>query len=279
MSSFYFVVQYVPNPQSGERVNVGVLVVSGQRFACRFVQNWTRTQRFGREDIHFLRDFAEHLADLERKGESLPWSAESGGLALAEWAAAWNNSIQVTEPRASLEDLHQLLSRMFELLVQDAKRKPPSFRDHRHAVQITTEAVTEAVEHIMGVVGSRDLVRRNPEIEGKATRHNFDVAVWNGRPLLAAQAMSFEGGEIKKLRSDIDAAAFGVIDVRAQYGQLDFAAVLLPPTNRSSAGFRDAFDRAQQVFSSVGAAVVHAPDAKAWASTAVSRYRDYLVGS
>ena len=45
MTSYYSVVQYVPNPMSGERVNVGVIAFDGHAVRTRFLRNWTRARR------------------------------------------------------------------------------------------------------------------------------------------------------------------------------------------------------------------------------------------
>ncbi len=47
MASFYTVVQYVPDPVTDERVNIGVIVAAEDTVQSRFLSNWRRVKQFG----------------------------------------------------------------------------------------------------------------------------------------------------------------------------------------------------------------------------------------
>jgi len=51
MTPYYTVVQCVPDPIAGERINIGVIVLGEGRLSCRFVRTWRRVAQFAREDI------------------------------------------------------------------------------------------------------------------------------------------------------------------------------------------------------------------------------------
>src|SRR6266700_2867713 len=51
MPTTYTVVQYVPDPIADERLNVGVIAVSGGRARSRFLTNWRRAERFGNASV------------------------------------------------------------------------------------------------------------------------------------------------------------------------------------------------------------------------------------
>src|SRR5438552_11668042 len=101
MSTTYTVVQYVPDPIADERLNIGVIAISGDRARARFLANWTRAERFGNASVHALRDFARQideatLPDLALRG--LGGRVELSEARLQEMAKRWVNSIQFTTP-------------------------------------------------------------------------------------------------------------------------------------------------------------------------------------
>jgi hypothetical protein len=52
MTSWYSVIQYVPDPIAGELINIGLLVSDEQEVQVHFLQNWERVRCFGMsEDI------------------------------------------------------------------------------------------------------------------------------------------------------------------------------------------------------------------------------------
>jgi Protein of unknown function (DUF3037) len=58
MPGYYSVVQYLPDPVTDERVNIGVITYGDGGIRCRFLRTWTRVRMFGGEDVSFLREFA-----------------------------------------------------------------------------------------------------------------------------------------------------------------------------------------------------------------------------
>src|SRR6266571_3423111 len=62
MPTTYTVVQYVPDPIADERLNVGVIAVSGGRARSRFLTNWLRAERFGNARVRVL-SVKQALAD------------------------------------------------------------------------------------------------------------------------------------------------------------------------------------------------------------------------
>lgn len=126
--SRYSIVRYVPDPLREERVNVGVALVAedGSFARCRFLHNWSRVRGFGAEDISFLKEFA---ADLEREMARTADLFEPRGFeadCLGAYAANWANSIQLSEPRASVaDDLDALLTRLVhQFLVEPTPGAP-----------------------------------------------------------------------------------------------------------------------------------------------------------
>ena len=61
MSTTYTVVQYVPDPIADERLNIGVIAISGDRARARFLTNWARAERFGNASVNVLPLFSPSL--------------------------------------------------------------------------------------------------------------------------------------------------------------------------------------------------------------------------
>jgi hypothetical protein len=113
MTSKYSVIQYVPNPISDERINVGVVAFDEKNVKVHFLSRWERVCCFGAaENIDFLRDFAHRMEEAAEAGLLLPGD-EAGKVPkherLTKIAKGWINSIQFTEPRGSLEDIDSLI--------------------------------------------------------------------------------------------------------------------------------------------------------------------------
>ena len=99
MITKYCVVRYVPNPLSGETVNVGVVAWGEGKIATEFVKNWKRVKAFGREDISFLREFVEQAEASSILGRNLPSLGPTpiSEQQLQEITESWSNSIQFSD--------------------------------------------------------------------------------------------------------------------------------------------------------------------------------------
>jgi hypothetical protein len=119
MTSWYSVIQYVPNPIAGELINIGLLVSDEQEVRVHFLQNWERVRCFGMsEDIDLLKNFAHKVQEGTKEGLLFPGDHPSDLPAherLVNVARGWMNGIQCiqfTEPCSSLASVDQLLEAM-----------------------------------------------------------------------------------------------------------------------------------------------------------------------
>jgi hypothetical protein len=96
MTSYFSVVQYVPDPITNERMNVGVLVFGDGQVRARFTSDWKRVEDFGSADAAEVRDAVRDVGRLTEEGVKAA-------------AGRWLNSIQLTQPSASLRDPEVLL--------------------------------------------------------------------------------------------------------------------------------------------------------------------------
>ena len=112
MTARYTVVQYVPDPMAGERINFGVITWDDEAICSRFVTDWRHVRSFGKEDIGFLRDFVDAVAGATSKQLGLPAIGETEELdssRLEKMIGTWGYSIQFAEPRGSTKNAEALL--------------------------------------------------------------------------------------------------------------------------------------------------------------------------
>lgn len=116
MSSRYSLIRYVPNPISGERINIGVVSIGINDVGVvyvRFLKDWSRVEAFGMEDISFLKEFAVRLeaeaAAIRQSPEDTHEYYTMRMLDIIEQKRQWSNGIQFTELRDSLEDPETIL--------------------------------------------------------------------------------------------------------------------------------------------------------------------------
>ncbi|MEM6435728.1 MAG: DUF3037 domain-containing protein [Cyanobacteria bacterium P01_D01_bin.115] len=234
MVSRYSVIQYVPNPISGERINVGVLAFDDEKVQVRFLSSWDRVRCFGqREDVSMLRDFSRQMAEAAESGflfpGDMPGETPKHERLLAV-AHGWMNSIQFTEPRGSLEAVDHLLEGMAQTYLLDIEH-PPKPRDRQFAARIATNHVRNLLKRQFGADAAKELLRKNYELPGNHKNHKFDVTVANGKPFFAAHGISFE---VQTSEAVMDALAWMIVDVKESSPELPLAVVTLPPTQEMS---------------------------------------------
>jgi len=129
MASHYTVVQYVPDPATDERINVGVLTYGDGQIRCRFLRDWRRVEQFGGEDIGFLRDLARDIqtaAGAQPTLFAMPGAGRLDEETLRRMIGRWRNSVQFTPTRASLLKPAELLDDVAGRFLRESK--PRAFR-------------------------------------------------------------------------------------------------------------------------------------------------------
>jgi len=272
MPSRYSVVQYAPDPFSGERVNIGVFVFGEGKFLSEFLDSWERVECFAAgADTRFLRDFAATVQDADP--EQLGLVPQEGFASLTEAdfrkiAASWANAIQFTPPRASLDNPEQLLADITPLFLrQGSARRRPAFtpRSRRTAARIAAEGLDNAVRR----AGFDVDVRRRAWLNGRVERYEFDALAENGTPFIVTHGLSFELADEGEVIRNVDALGLAVRDVRDAFPDLDIGIVGL---RRPSDEERAPFLRALHLFGAFGARVLAEPDINAWAEDIVRTY-------
>jgi hypothetical protein len=120
---------------------------------------------------------------------------------------------------------------------------------------------------LAGIGEASNLVQTGLEIEGVVERHEFDVAVSNGRLVDAALALSFERQNVHDLQRDYASAAWAIEDVRKREPDLPLAVLMVPPFKWTS----KTYDQARYVFEQLDAQPVPEEEIGEWAVDVAER--------
>lgn len=262
MAAYYSVVQFVPDPIADERMNIGVIVTGDGHVRSRFLSDWEKAHRFAGTDINFLKEFAKQISRSEPPQNWMLDGQTVGRVdaeTLKRMASGWINSIQITEPRASLEEPAKLLTEVSARFLRVPARAGRSYRDR-------SQAASFAVRHIREVLTERSIdlahkyLKRHYDIIGKVDEHQFDVGVANGRVLFAAHGLSFEVQDTKELEREFESVVWAFDDVKNRDPGMELAVVAFPPKGPSKV-----YDRAQRVFSRLNVPVLIEEEVDMWA--------------
>ena len=261
MTAHYSIAQYVPDPVSGECINIAVVAWDEERVFARALSDWRRATAFGSRDLATIKHITNRLVELSSPQLSLIGDHQHIDVhALQSMIGTWHNAIQFTPPRGSLKDAESLLKDITPQFLHE----PPARR--RRRVRSRSAAARLAVDYLFRAFEQKvpdkvkDLIDKNGRLSGRVESHIVDVIVGNGKPLAAVQALSFEGGDSHTLQRDVDATAWIVGDVKRKHKELPVAVFLLPPKGNS-----DAFERARKLFPQLKTDLVPENKMEQWA--------------
>lgn len=261
MVTKYSVVRYLPNPLSGEMINVGVIAWGEGKIAARFAKDWRRAKAFGREDISFLRDFVEQVeasAQMQQQQLLTFGSVPVDAKQLEQIVKDWGNSIQFSELRTSLRPPEEVIREVSSIYLPELPHHSQPGRTRRAAAILALRRISQVLIDVRGPRAS-DLIKKEHAIQGKVDEHLFDVVVANGHPFLAAQGLSFEKSFIRTVQKDVDATAWAVDDVRKAHKNLPMAILALTP-----GGPCPPVERARKIFRALGADMISERQMDGW---------------
>jgi hypothetical protein len=263
MVARYTVVQYVPDPAAGERINIGVMAWDESGVHARFITDWRRVRAFHGADVPFLRELTKTRAERTSIEPPLPLHREQTITAaiIENMVGKWSHEVQFTDPRGSLKHAGELLNELAPVFLHENKRRTLRGRTRRAAAGIAVRAISAAVNAEVPKAAS-NLVKRDEILSGRFDRHRFDVVLKNGKPLAALHALSFEVGEGEYLEREVDATAWTIDDVRKKFTHLPLAVLILQPTR---ATHRAKFRKAQRLFRELQADVLTESNMPVWA--------------
>jgi hypothetical protein len=267
MSSFYTVVQYLPQPLSDERINIGVIAWDEQGMSSQFATNWQRVQAFGNEDIAYLRDFVANVEratagrpelPLLRPGEAPITPSE-----IEKIADSWRHSIQFTPVRGSLKDRKSALSDVVPIYLTHPAQERRTPRTRRTAAKIAAQKVTAAFARRDPLMAQKT-VKTNCILAGKYDTHEFPVVVVNGNPLAAVEALSFEVRESRTLEWEANSVLWACDDVRQENAKIHLAVFAIEPRRPS-----ELFDKTAKVLRKLDVDLITESSVERWAASQV----------
>src|SRR5262249_28404109 len=141
MSSYFKIVQFVPDPAADERVNIGVLTYGDGKVRARWITDWKQAAKLARRpDADFLRDIASSISTLSQ--DEIQNQSESP-----------IDVIYLTEQRASLLQPDELLLDIAERFLRSQPTVVQQARTHVQAAQDARRYVREALESKLGPDG------------------------------------------------------------------------------------------------------------------------------
>ncbi len=230
MTSKYSVIQYVPDPIADERINIGVLAFDDQDVRVEFLHHWDRVRCFSKTDTSFLHDFAKQMKESAESGLLFPSDKANNEIPpherLESFALESMNSIQFTQPRASMRDVESLIENITAKFLVDKPKVKSNGRDRQYAARVTTSKIRQAFNEYFSTNNKKWKDYFKHDLSGQKGKHEFDVVVANGTPHLAAHGISFEV-QVNQLL--IDSVYWRVGDIKEQMPDFPIAVIALPP--------------------------------------------------
>ena len=250
---FYSTIRFVPNPASGEFVNIGAIAGSDEvgEWEVRTVSNHARARKLGAKGLSAA--VFERLEEVEALCDDRePDEPAMNRALLQKLYEESQNVLQFSEPTPIVAaSAINALDIVFAHLVTDPERQRREYRTKKQVISAVLRAYNEhdwASRH----------VQRDALIRPIHYPLVFDFAVANGKAVQLAQTWSFEIPYAGELTEDIRAWAWAVGQLRATGAKMeregesvevpagvDISVIYLPP--KSDAG-RQAWSEAEAAF-------------------------------
>jgi hypothetical protein len=267
MTSYFSQIQYVPDPITGERINVGVVAIDAAGSAFQFVADWRRAAGFGGESVEFLREFA---ARAHENGSE--WFVASHSVdELKRKLGGWHNKIQFSEPMLSVKKRDELLAdvavRILHIEPESGSVDParPRCRGRDTAISWTAKSLGAAMKKRFGKP-IKGLIQRDLIVSGEIESHEVHLGLKNGAFYGGVFALSFETGSPRSQQRDTDAIAFALDDLNKKEAGLDVAVIVIPPNETSRP-----FERAKHIFDSIDTPMLEEIELGDWSTQLVER--------
>lgn len=262
MTAHYSVAQYVPDPVSGECVNIAVVTWDERRIFARALKDWRRASAIGSHGLAAVKAITNRLVEVSAAQQPLlvENTTRFDVSALKSVIGTWHHAIQFTPPRGSLKDAEGLLADVAPTFLRELPaRRRRRARSRNAAARIAADLLFRAVqERLPNRV--KDLIGKNGELSGHLESHRVDVILGNGKPLAAVQALSFEGADSPALQREVDATAWLIEDVKRKHRTLPVAVFLLPPKSDTKT-----YSRAKRLFPLLNSDLIPELEMEQWA--------------
>ena len=266
MTSYYSVIQFVPDIIADEKINLGVIAWDENSASSRIVGDWRRITSFAHGDTKFLREFEDQFQKFSGVQMSLPSIGKDGAITISSLETIireWQRCIQFTTARASIKSKESLLEDIYPIFV---KTRPQKVRGtaKRRALTIASNIFNDELSKILTLDPS-SYIHNREILAGKLDNHTFDIVIRNGKLISAVNTMSFGIADSAKLSREIDATAWALDDVKKKHPKLPLCIFALDKKNANDAMLQ----RAQKVFTGLDAVFVGESKFKSWARSTV----------
>jgi hypothetical protein len=243
--------QFVPDPEAGERVNIGLVVFDDDGIDTRLLADWSRVQTFGgRPRAASVRRLVQQFVD----------RTDLDATVVAAAAVEWANVIQITTPRASLAPRHELLDTLAARVL-----KEPAHQRREHTRTALVGVARQALEYAVHQQFPEHpplVVEPKVTIAGRYARHTVDLVVRNGHLLVGAQALTFPATQSSESAKAVAVTAWTIEDVAAHGDAPSLTVIVAPPSDPR----RNDYVEAVNLFRRMDAQVVHSRDVGRWAT-------------
>jgi hypothetical protein len=283
----YALVRCVPDPRTGEFVNVGAIAgePGTDDWSIRQVGNESRVLKLaGPADLEAVHGFLARIQMKIDRSRTLLWELETDPLD-ERWLQALyhdhRNVVQLSPPAPLVaDDAEQALDLLFEQMIIDPVTQP------RHLI-VTKHRIMSAIRKSYQAANV-DVSLMQPKVElhvGEHVHAQIDFAIGNGSTVQLAQGWSFQRTELQELSTQVKAWGYALLRLRdgeqarviASDGHLstisqdvDLEVVIAPPITSEQ---RSAYDEAEQVFTELDVRLLELNDADA-----VGRRASELLG-
>jgi Protein of unknown function (DUF3037) len=274
MASKYSVIRYVPDPVTDERINIGVVAFNEQQTKVGFLHRWDRVQGFASEDITFLKEFAKEMQTAAEARGFLPGFEPGLPLTpdtISRISKRWMNSIQITEPRASIATLEDTFRDAVQRFLVTKAHEQRAYRERSSAASIAKASIRDALRERIGRENAESYLKAPFAVPGRYKPHVFDGVVMNGRAYGAMQGLSFELPEARELELTSDALAWAVEDVHKEDEDILIGIFVLPPKPDSRERIRSLYDQSVKAYRDLGAEIVTDQTMNDWARRVAER--------
>lgn len=244
----YSVIRFVPDPASGEFVNIGAIAGSDETadWDIRIVSNPKRVSAIDDEGV--IEAAMAHVTGIARRIERYRSAIENEEQATEQVNERWLEKLyshsqrivqfsELAPMRAS--SAAEALEQIFEHQVPDPARRKHPFRTRLGAYSALLAAYRGEG------LGRSETLRQHAKVSGPTHSTRFDFAVANGKAVQLAHAWSFETPRVEQLLEDVKAWAWTVQDLRKYGGtvandddsslkvqsDIDIEVLYLPPLN------------------------------------------------
>lgn len=210
MKYTYSKLRFVPDPASGEFVNVGVIVGSDSDGKCILHLSESRRRAFHLAPRKIVNDFWSYLQKFKTDVERSTFST----MMLDEMRDEARNLLQFSDPAPMVAEGIEAAQEIIAEQVLGGYTKP---RARRGPTKTTLLADVRRIYMEHGLEKDRNYTERTV-VRGSNHSEMFDFVVMNGEAVQLTQAWNFRQSDRESLLEGIKAWAYTVLDIREEGG-------------------------------------------------------------